>query len=464
MQCSKLGIRLKTGFGSKKVSNEDNLRKARKEVIQIWQEKLLTYQREESITNDIGSKFELSKRIEECKQKIKELQAPFLSQENKAVTTETTLQSAPIAQLSLAARKLKIWYKSGYKDFSQLLNSAELKARIEKAANQLPPVDINESTLLIESIIWQTQRPQKRILKQHWTGAEVLMKPPYEAMRSAWQNSQQRQQALLLKGAFLEKTIRWVSGRSVSNQDRDFLIASIISTGDCEGMVLEEDKLEISQSIKSQWQGLTDKTENPYTTLQEVLSWTECQPFLTQKIIEFISLENSKIIKGEESQRVRLIVERNFTKEPENLEIARHFHSLHELVTRNERQNPFWLLFGYRKGLKEQRNSEKYSTEVRSSIIFLQSIGLLTQSAGNLKVRSRIYQSIFDEVWVHTQLMDLRPYAQKFVNWLDTDCKDDGYLLEEEEIHSAMKWKKDSGVVFTTLEEKFLAYSLDNYM
>ena len=52
------------------MSNEEELRKI---VISNWQEKLLRFQIEESITNDTGKKFELAKRIEECKQKIAEI-------------------------------------------------------------------------------------------------------------------------------------------------------------------------------------------------------------------------------------------------------------------------------------------------------------------------------------------------------------------------------------------------------
>ena len=48
------------------MSNEEELRKI---VISNWQEKLLRFQIEESITNDTGKKLELAKLIEEWKQK-----------------------------------------------------------------------------------------------------------------------------------------------------------------------------------------------------------------------------------------------------------------------------------------------------------------------------------------------------------------------------------------------------------
>ena len=290
------------------------------------------------------------------------------------------------------------------------------------------------------------------------------MQPPYERQQARWQKTGGQNQILLLSGELLSKTIYWANHKRLSQQDRDFLIDSIIRTRNCESMVLEEEKLEVSEIVKRLWPTLKSKTENPYSTLQEILAWTECQPFLTQRIIELISLDDSIILMGEESQKVQLIIEKHFTKAPKDPSIARHFNSLHRLVTRNERQKVFWLLFGYRKGLQAQKNSKDYDREIRSSIIFLQSIGLLIESQGLLKVRNHIYQSIFDEEWVNTQMIPLRPYTQKFVNWLDADCEDDSQLLNGKEMQDAMKWKESSGLVLTALEEKFLAYSLDIYI
>ncbi|MGB5770634.1 MAG: hypothetical protein WBM32_12315 [Crocosphaera sp.] len=44
------------------------------EAVKLWKEKLAYLQREEAIASDPEQKFQLEKQIQECQQKIKELQ------------------------------------------------------------------------------------------------------------------------------------------------------------------------------------------------------------------------------------------------------------------------------------------------------------------------------------------------------------------------------------------------------
>ncbi|MDY7013455.1 MAG: AAA-like domain-containing protein, partial [Cyanobacteriota bacterium] len=55
-------------------------------------------------------------------------------------------------------------------------------------------------------------------------------------------------------------------------------------------------------------QGLIDKTSNPQTLLKEVLAWTNGQPFLTQKLCQFICNASSSIPTGEEAQWIEDLV------------------------------------------------------------------------------------------------------------------------------------------------------------
>ena len=376
-------------------------------------------------------------------------------------TTNDFVSPLATLALSLFNQKLDAWERSGRQDQAYLLEGRALDTQVEIATIDMAEHAPSEHSFILESIVYEDDKAQRDAFTQNWQGQEQLLRPYFDRGMKAWIASKGKKRSALLYGSMLQRTADWACDQSLSKKEYSFLIDSLVEEQGSASMVLEEDKAETARLVKNRWPGLKLKTENPYAVLREILAWTECQPFLTQKTCQLLSLSNLNVLKGEESQKIRSLVELNFNKDSEDEEIRSHFNGVYSLLVRSNKENPFWLLFTYRKVLKKQRSGEDYD-EVRSSIKFLEEVGLLIEKHGELQIRNSIYKSVFNEDWVEHCILSSCPYAEKLLKWLDSNCRDEDQLLSGEEVSSSMTWAKENDYRLTPLESKFLVYSIDS--
>ncbi|NET61706.1 MAG: hypothetical protein F6K47_37985 [Symploca sp. SIO2E6] len=325
------------------------------------------------------------------------------------------------------------------------------------------PVEFErELSITIENLVWGAQRPKKTVFSQSWVGNEALLKPPYGKVMKAWSDSNAQKSESLLRGYLLQGTINWADGNRLNEGDRDFIIDSLLGDMDKYKTTSKKEKEDVAQFLKGFWSKLKTKTDNPYKVVQEILSWTECQPFFTEKICRIIYNNESKINKGEETQRIAIIVEKYCNNDSEDEEIASHLHGIYSLLIDNENYDSFWLLFSYRKILKEQGIEEELINDVviKTSLDFLQESRLVVNQHSKLQIHNCIYQSIFNEDWVERHILYSRPYAQKLLNWLDSNCQDNSQLLNQQETQETIKWARENGNKLTSQEHKFISFSL----
>lgn len=156
-------------------------------------------------------------------------------------------------------------------------------------------------------------------------------------------------------------------------------------------------------------QGLAIVTTEPQSVLREILDWTGGQPFLTQKVCQLYVQESapSSQESGVRSQvfpsiqtliQTRIIAHWQVQDEPE------HLRTIQNRLLRNTR-SPQRLLRLYRQILK------KGGIPVDTSIehLELRLTGLVTRQQGQLTVFNRIYGTVFDRVWIATQLAAMSP-------------------------------------------------------
>ncbi|MDR9404061.1 MAG: AAA family ATPase [Halothece sp. Uz-M2-17] len=142
-------------------------------------------------------------------------------------------------------------------------------------------------------------------------------------------------------------------------------------------------------------QGLTEKVENPQTLLREVLSWTNGQPFLTQKICRLIRESNEKVPTNKEAQWVENFVQKTMIQnweaqdEPEHLKTVRD-RVLHSSVPAQETLQLYQSIL---------ESGQVPSSETPAEQVLLLS-GLVEKEEGNLQVKNRIYQTIFNQNWI----------------------------------------------------------------
>lgn len=183
--------------------------------------------------------------------------------------------------------------------------------------------------------------------------------------------------------------------------------------------------------------GLKEKFEHPKTVLQNILDWTNGQPFLTQKICKIL-LQHSE----NSNPNVSDIVEKFIIKNWEDQDIPPHLRTIKDRVLNSKQNEPktVYLLETYKQILEEN----KIVTDDISGEIELRLSGLILKKDGRLQPFNRIYEKIFNLEWVEIALAKIRPYHNKFEQWQNaTEEHKQLYLLYGKELDDALTWKKE---------------------
>ncbi|MEH2313736.1 MAG: ABC transporter substrate-binding protein [Nostoc sp.] len=177
--------------------------------------------------------------------------------------------------------------------------------------------------------------------------------------------------------------------------------------------------------------GLVGKVSNTQEKLKEVLEWTGGQPFLTQKLCQFI-LDDEQRLSVEELMRSRIIQNWQSQDDPE------HLRTIRDRIFSNKQ--PADLLLELcdqilRKGEIEEDNSPG-QIELRLS-------GLVVKQNGKLRVYNRIYECVFNNKWVNEALANLRPYAKELEAWLESNRQNKSHLLHGQKLRQAQAWAEN---------------------
>ncbi|MEH2056551.1 MAG: AAA-like domain-containing protein [Nostoc sp.] len=176
--------------------------------------------------------------------------------------------------------------------------------------------------------------------------------------------------------------------------------------------------------------GLESQVEHPEAVLQDVLSWTGGQPFLTQKLCSLIvqETENSYL-------NVNELIQNYIIDNWETQDEPEHLRTIRDRILRNE-QKAGRLLGLYQQVLYSSKgvaiDGSQEQTELRLS-------GLVVKKDGYLKVYNPIYQAVFNRSWLKQELDKLRPYSAAINNWLNSQHEPSG-LLQGKALDEALIW------------------------
>ncbi|NEQ97072.1 MAG: AAA family ATPase [Cyanothece sp. SIO2G6] len=145
--------------------------------------------------------------------------------------------------------------------------------------------------------------------------------------------------------------------------------------------------------------GLTDKVTNPQVLLKEILHWTGGQPFLTQKVCEFIRQSSEPIPINQEAAWVETLVRKNIIENWEAQDDPEHLKTIRDRILKNE-QYTTQLLTTYQQILTQPEVIAMDSAEERELILS----GLVIKQGNLLKVRNPIYLEIFNLQWIEDAL------------------------------------------------------------
>ncbi|MCC5646899.1 AAA-like domain-containing protein [Nostoc sp. CHAB 5824] len=199
--------------------------------------------------------------------------------------------------------------------------------------------------------------------------------------------------------------------------------------------------------------GLSGQTSNPEAVLKAILDWTGGQPFLTQKVCEFVCKSKTVIPPGEEAAFVENLVRNRVIQNWESQDEPEHFRTIQDRILKRDEQKAAYLLNLY------QQVWHSGGIDVDSSIeqSDLQLAGIVVNNESRLKVYNLIYQTIFDNLWIDKTLASLRPYAENYRQWILSGKQDESRLLRGKALVDAETWKKGKNLGFQ--DSEFLAAS-----
>jgi len=195
--------------------------------------------------------------------------------------------------------------------------------------------------------------------------------------------------------------------------------------------------------------GLGGNFANPHAVMQEILSWTEGQPFLTQKLCQLlVSTSNGKPFKSENT--VNNIIHQYIINNWQSQDEPEHLRTIRDRLLYNPR-SVGRLLGIYQQIL--QVGSVKSDDSCEQVELLLS--GLVVKQNNYLKVKNRIYQEVFNSQWVAQQLENLRPYGVNFNAWLKNRQEEN--LLRGLALKEALAWAEAKQL--SDLDYRFLAAS-----
>jgi WD40 repeat protein len=187
--------------------------------------------------------------------------------------------------------------------------------------------------------------------------------------------------------------------------------------------------------------GLSPKAEEPQAALREILSWTGGQPFLSQKLCQWVVSSESAIAAGQEAKAIENLVRSRMILHWESQDEPVHFKTIRDrLLSKPSRTSQ---LLGLYRTIWQQGHIPADNSPEQSE---LRLTGLVVKGQEHLRVYNRIYREIFDQRWIERELKKLRPYAEAIAAWDTSGRKDESRLLRGLALQDALHWAEQNSL------------------
>lgn len=220
------------------------------------------------------------------------------------------------------------------------------------------------------------------------------------------------------------------------------------------GTAIELDGFTLEQS-QPLTRGFQLPADEASAVLQEILAWTGGQPFLTQKLCQFVAreLQSGSPLKIQSVEfTIENLVRSRIIQNWESQDHPEHLRTIRDRLLRNER-GASRLLGLYQQILAGEAIGVNESPENLELLLS----GLVANQHGRLEVKNRIYQAVFNPEWVAKQLENLRPYALQLEAWRASNPEDNSQLLQGIALQAALAWSQNKKL--SDLDYRFLAAS-----
>ncbi|BDI20659.1 hypothetical protein ANSO36C_64610 (plasmid) [Nostoc cf. commune SO-36] len=197
--------------------------------------------------------------------------------------------------------------------------------------------------------------------------------------------------------------------------------------------------------------GLQGKFNDSQTIMQDILQWTGGQPFLTQKLCQFMVEESEQ----DNPRSVKQVVRSRIIENWESQDEPEHLRTIQARILRDEQRAGYLLELFQQVRLGEEKSEVRADDTLEQSE--LQLSGLVVRQQGKLRIYNQIYREIFDSIWIENQLNNLRPYSENFRFWVASGYTDESRLLRGKALQEADEWARDKNLSYQ--DKQFLAAS-----
>ncbi|MDJ0742428.1 MAG: AAA-like domain-containing protein [Xenococcaceae cyanobacterium MO_167.B27] len=206
------------------------------------------------------------------------------------------------------------------------------------------------------------------------------------------------------------------------------------------------------QEAKPLLAGFPESIGNPQLILKQILTWTNGQPFLTQKLCQLVRDYSSQNQLNNQEDWLEQLIQTQIINNWQTQDEPEHLKTKCDRILSNEQKRGS-LLAMYQQIL--QRGFIPADNSIEQQELMLS--GLIIKQKEKLQVRNRIYQEVFNLSWVETQLSQLRPYSEALKAWQQSQYQDTSRLLRGKALQDAQKWSWDKSL--SNLDYRFLTSS-----
>ena len=202
-------------------------------------------------------------------------------------------------------------------------------------------------------------------------------------------------------------------------------------------------------------QGLKCCFIDPDRVLQEIISWTGGQPFLTQKICKlaietYTSIDN--LSSEAQIQWIQKLIQTKIIHSWETQDEPEHLKTICDRLLRNQTRAS--RLIGLSAEIQRQGFIEADDSPEQRNLLLS---NLVVKQENLLIFRNRIYQQIFNLDWLDRQQRKLNPFDRQAELWLESAKTDKSRLLRGKALKEAQAWAKIHSI--SQLEYQFLTTS-----
>ncbi|MCU0523548.1 MAG: AAA-like domain-containing protein [Elainella sp. Prado103] len=238
---------------------------------------------------------------------------------------------------------------------------------------------------------------------------------------------------------------------------------------------------------------LVGKVPAPQAIMQEILVWSNGQPFLTQKLCRLVlqavaSSANPVVIpRGTEAFWMENLVQSQLLQHWETQDEPEHLRTIRDRLLKS-RYNTSRLLSLYQQiwhseaalditiapfpvsrpssdpltpphqpNLAPTLHPSPILADNSPEQLELLLSGIVIRQQGFLRIKNRIYRQVFDQNWVQTHLDMLRPYSESIAAWKIADQSDRSRLLRGQALQDAQQWAQ--GKSLSAIDYQFLSAS-----